>query len=76
MKSTKPIILLAEDDADIADLVVMMLQERGVNVSHATNGKLALEMIEENSFDLILLFSSRDMKKEQRRWNRLFWLLQ
>ena len=48
-------ILLAEDDNDIADLVMMMLTERGVNVSHAKNGVAALKMIDSSDYDLVLM---------------------
>jgi len=48
-------ILLAEDDDDIADLVMMMLAENGVSVSHAKNGVIALQMIESCDYDLILM---------------------
>ena len=48
-------VLLAEDDSDIADLMSMMLAERGVDVSHAANGAIALEMIGENDYDLVLM---------------------
>ena len=48
-------ILLAEDDADIANLVILLLQEQGVEVTHAENGALAIAAIEESTFDLILM---------------------
>ena len=48
-------ILLAEDDSDIADLVVMMLSERGVDITHVANGALALDAVKQRSFDLILM---------------------
>ena len=52
----KPLkVLLAEDDTDIADLLIMMLQDKGVEVSHAINGAIALDMVDEESFDLILM---------------------
>ena len=52
----KPLkILLAEDDLDIADLVVMMLIESGVDVTHVANGAAALELINQHSYDLILM---------------------
>lgn len=56
IKPNKPLrILLAEDDLDIADLVVMMLVEGGVDVTHVTNGAAALELIKESSYDLVLM---------------------
>lgn len=48
-------VLLAEDDADIADLMVMLLSERGIDVTHAKNGAVALQLIEEGEFDLVLM---------------------
>ncbi|MFT5572481.1 MAG: signal transduction histidine kinase [Cryomorphaceae bacterium] len=48
-------ILLAEDDSDIADLVGMMLGERGVMVTHVENGALALDALSKSEFDLVLM---------------------
>jgi len=48
-------ILLAEDDYDIADLIVMMLSERGYQVTHVDNGELALEALENERFDFTLM---------------------
>ncbi len=48
-------ILLAEDDYDIADLIVMMLSERGYEVSHVDNGELALNALENQEFDFVLM---------------------
>ena len=48
-------ILLVEDDSDIADLVIMMLRERQVNVVHVPNGALALDAVKQENFDLILM---------------------
>lgn len=48
-------ILLAEDDSDIADLVILMLQEKGVEVTHVQNGALAIDLVSEGDFDLILM---------------------
>lgn len=48
-------ILLAEDDSDIADLVKMMLSERGVEVKHVENGALALDVLAAEQFDLVLM---------------------
>jgi len=52
----KPLkILLAEDDLDIADLVVMMLVESDVDVTHVANGAAAIESLKEGSYDLVLM---------------------
>ncbi len=48
-------ILLAEDDSDIADLLIMMLGERGVNVTHVVNGALALDALKQSDFDIVLM---------------------
>ena len=53
---SKPLkVLLAEDDFDIADLVVMMLIESGVDVTHVPNGADALEVLQEGCYDLVLM---------------------
>jgi len=48
-------ILLAEDDSDIAELVVMMLVERGMRVTRVENGALAVAALSEGSFDIVLM---------------------
>jgi len=48
-------LLLVEDDSDIADLVIMMLSEKGVEVTHVQNGALALDAMSEDTFDLVLM---------------------
>ena len=48
-------ILLAEDDSDIADLIVMMLSEHGYEVRHVENGELALNALESQEFDFVLM---------------------
>ena len=48
-------VLLAEDDHHIADLMVMMMAERGAHVTHVENGALALEALESNAFDFVLM---------------------
>lgn len=48
-------LLLVEDDSDIADLVQMMLMERGADVTRVANGALALDAVNADSFDLILM---------------------
>lgn len=53
--STALSILMAEDDSDIAELLMMMLSERGIDVSHVTNGALAVDAVKSGSFDLILM---------------------
>jgi len=48
-------VLLAEDDHDIADLMVMMMADRGVHLTHVENGALALEAMRSNTFDFVLM---------------------
>ena len=48
-------ILLAEDDTDIADLVCMMLLEKGIDVERVENGLQALEALNNNRYDLVLM---------------------
>ncbi len=48
-------VLVAEDDSFIADLVVVMLQEKGIDVTCVANGALAVEMLQTKSFDLVLM---------------------
>ncbi len=56
---TKINILIAEDDKDIRDLIVLTLGFHGFNVSSAKDGKEAVEIAqgqsEEQSFDIILM---------------------
>lgn len=48
-------ILIAEDDQDIRELVVLTLQFNGFDVTSVENGALAVEAAQKNSFDLILM---------------------
>lgn len=48
-------ILIAEDDQDIRELVVLTLQFNGFDVTSVENGALAVEAAQENQFDLILM---------------------
>jgi CheY-like chemotaxis protein len=40
-----PLLLLVEDEQDMADLVMLIMKEQGYHVSHAANGVAALEKI-------------------------------
>ncbi len=40
-----PLVLLVEDEQDTADLVTLIMKERGYQVSHAADGSAALEKI-------------------------------
>lgn len=41
----EPLLLLVEDEQDTADLVTLIMKERGYQVSHASDGFAALEKI-------------------------------
>ena len=48
-------ILVAEDDQDIRDLVVLTLEFNGFEVESAEDGAVAVEKAQNNTFDMILL---------------------
>jgi len=48
-------ILIAEDDQDIRELVVLTLQFNGFDVTSVENGALAVDAAQANKFDLILM---------------------
>jgi DNA-binding response OmpR family regulator len=48
-------VLVVEDDQDIADLIVMNLQELSLTVEHCLTGELALEKLNDNNYSLVLL---------------------
>ncbi|MCA9873298.1 MAG: response regulator [Ardenticatenaceae bacterium] len=48
-------ILIAEDDQDIRELVVLTLQFNGFDVKSVENGALAVEAAQNDTFDLILM---------------------
>ena len=47
-------ILIAEDDIDVADLLALMLEDRGCKITTAENGQTAIAILEERSFDLLI----------------------
>lgn len=47
--------LLAEDDPDIAALLMILLEEQGVDVTHVENGELAVEAAQNQRFDVVLM---------------------
>ncbi len=49
------LILVVEDDADIRDLIIAVLSEAGYTPTGAANGKRALEILTNLTFDLITL---------------------
>jgi len=48
-------LLLVEDDSDIAFLVTAMLEDDGVDVTHLSNGALAVECLQHQEFDMVLM---------------------
>ena len=48
-------ILVAEDDQDIRDLVVLTLEFNGFEVESAEDGAVAVEKAQNSTFDMILL---------------------
>lgn len=48
-------ILIAEDDPDIRELIVLTLQFNGYQVTSAEDGQMAVELAPTDSFDLILM---------------------
>ena len=52
---SKPLILVAEDERDIRDLIVFTLQINGYNVIDVPNGEDAVEKAKEIIPDLILM---------------------
>ena len=48
-------ILVVEDERDILDLISYNLEKEGFDVSTCQNGEKALQLIEKDKFDLILL---------------------
>ena len=48
-------ILVADDDADIRNLLMETLTEEGYEVTGAADGKEAIQKIEQNLFDLLVL---------------------
>jgi DNA-binding response OmpR family regulator len=52
---TRPLVLVAEDDEDILDLVVFDLEDEGYEVLTARNGEEAIALALERRPDLVLL---------------------
>ncbi len=48
-------ILIAEDDNDIRELIVLTLQFNGFEVVPAEDGQIAVEAAQKSNFDLILM---------------------
>ena len=52
---TKKTILLVEDDQLIRDLYVRVMQNAGYDVTPAEDGEIAYNLLEKNTYNLILL---------------------
>jgi DNA-binding response OmpR family regulator len=48
-------VLLVEDDADIAEIVALHLRDEGYTVEHATNGPAGLKLLEQQTWDALVL---------------------
>ena len=48
-------ILVVEDDQDIANLIIISLQELGLEVEHCLSGEQALENFHQRQYDLVML---------------------
>ena len=48
-------LLIIEDDIAISTTIYMILKEVGYNITTASDGLTGLEILKENSFDIILL---------------------
>ncbi len=55
MSSNKTKILVIDDNQDVRDLVVHILDSAGFKVFDADGGAKALEILKDNSIDLVLL---------------------
>ncbi|MDQ7062102.1 MAG: response regulator [Sulfurimonas sp.] len=48
-------ILLLEDDQLLAETLIDLLEDEGFDLTHASNGQVAIDISYENKFDLYLL---------------------
>jgi DNA-binding response OmpR family regulator len=53
--SAKPVVLVADDDADILSLVSLRLEKAGYDVVSATDGREAFEVVREQRPDAAIL---------------------
>ncbi len=76
MSAARPMVLVVEDDEDLAALEAGLLEEHGHRVEVARNGREALEALERSTPDLILLdmkmpvMSGREFADEYHRSQR------
>ncbi len=48
-------VLIVEDEQDIADLIILNLQELSLHVDHCLTGELAIKSLEQQEYQLIIL---------------------
>ena len=51
----KPKILVVEDETHLMELLLLNLDSEGYECTPAKNGKMALELLLQNNYDLVLL---------------------
>lgn len=49
------LVLLAEDEADLAELTIDFLAVEGIDSDFAANGKIAMNLLEHHSYDAVVL---------------------
>lgn len=70
-------ILIAEDDKDISEILTLYLENNGFEVIKTTNGKEALEEIQNNEINLVIadimmpIMNGYDLIKEIRKDNKI-----
>ena len=52
---TSPMVLLVDDQADVRFMLSLWLEDEGIRFEEATSGEHALERVQAQPFDLILL---------------------
>src|ERR1700744_813717 len=59
-------VLVVDDEPDVANVVELMLRFEGHEVQVVTNGKAALMMLEQTTFDVVILdYAMPDMKGDE-----------
>ena len=48
-------VLLVEDEKSIAEGIIYNLKNEGLNVTHVDHGQIALDIFDEEHFDLLIL---------------------
>lgn len=55
MMGEKQLVVIAEDDPQIANLIKFKLEKSGYEVMHGENGRAALQLINEHQPDIVIL---------------------